>query len=137
MRYPESASELQQWCPWEATAYNKASSKVDDEVTLEVTDISETLVFQLISAFLRGSEHLGDTIMLEFQPYTYRKNLQCSIPNLLSLITTPIIARKNKRHPVECAVVVDVADKPVVWTTGDIVPCQWFLPNKTSYSNIF
>ena len=73
MQYPEAASELQQWCPWEATRYN-ASSKVDDddEVTLEVTDISETLVFQLISAFLRGSEYLGDTIMLAFQPYTYR-----------------------------------------------------------------
>jgi hypothetical protein len=70
MRYPESASELQQWCPWEAKRYNNASD--DDEVTLEVTDIADTLVFQLISAFLRGSDDHGDTIMLAFQPYTYR-----------------------------------------------------------------
>ena len=72
MRYPEAASELQQWCPWEATRYNVSSTLDDDEVTLEVTDVSETLVFQLISAFLTGSECLGDTIMLAFQPYTYR-----------------------------------------------------------------
>ena len=69
MRYPESASEQQQWCPWEATRYSNVD---DDEVTLEVTNIADTLVFQTVSAFLRGSDHHGDTIMLAFQPYTYR-----------------------------------------------------------------
>jgi hypothetical protein len=124
MRYPESASELQQWCPWEATRYNNTSSKVDDdEVTMEVADISETLVFQLISAFLRGSEYLGDTIMLEFQPHKYR-NISTQFPNLLTLITTPPIARKNKQNISQRAVVVDVERKAVVLATGDIVPCQ-------------
>jgi hypothetical protein len=69
MRYPESASELQQWSPWDASAL-----KADEEVTIEVTDIADTLVFQLVAAFLRGSEHLGDTIMLKFQPYRYRNS---------------------------------------------------------------
>jgi hypothetical protein len=75
MWYPESALELQQWCPWEATAYEVSSDA--DPSALEVTEISETLVFQLIVAFLRGSEYDGDTVMLGFQSYKYH-NVQSS-----------------------------------------------------------
>ena len=50
-----------------------------------------------------------------------------------------MIARKHKKQVVERAVVVDVADKPVVWATGDIVPCQcsFFLQGNMTFSNIF
>ena len=69
-QYPESASELQQWCPWEATT-SSGSLTTDDEVSLEVTDITETLVFRLVSAFLRGSEYEGTPIALGFQRYQF------------------------------------------------------------------
>jgi hypothetical protein len=49
------------------------------------------------------------------------------------LITTPPIARRNKGNMLERAVVADVAKKPVVWATGDIVPCQWFFLSKVDF----
>lgn len=84
MRYPESASELQQWHTWEASAYELARKikmedespsniKIEQSDALEVAEISDTLVFKLISAFLTGSETAGETIMLEFNAYKYRK----------------------------------------------------------------
>ena len=57
-RYPESASELQQWRPWEATPSSE-SPAADDEVELEVAEVTGTLVFRLVSAFLMGSESGG------------------------------------------------------------------------------
>jgi len=78
MRYPESASELQLWHTWEAAAYEPSDADPSSSSTLDVTDISETLVFQLIAAFLRGSEYDGDTVMLEFERYKYR-NVEHSV----------------------------------------------------------
>ena len=72
-RYPESASELQQWISWDATSY-VSSSPQDDDVVQEVAGIADSLVFQLTSAFLVGSEHQGAAVMLGFQEYRYRKS---------------------------------------------------------------
>lgn len=123
MRYPESASELQQWRTWEATAYEESSNRnSEDHGPLEVTDISETLVFKLIDAFMRGSEYNGDTMVLKFARYKYR-NVQFSIQPHQATDDPLMTARKNKNHFTQRAVIVDVADKPVVLATGDIVPC--------------
>ena len=121
-RYPESASELQQWCPWDATAYSTSSTQ-DDEVTVEVTSIADTLVFQLISGFLKGSEHQGATVILGFQPYKYRNSQYSLPPDCIDSLKVNNIARRSKMHLSERAVVVDLANKPVVWATGEIVPC--------------
>jgi len=73
MRYPTSASDLQQWHTWDARKYELyEKAKNPDLQQLEVTLISETLVFKLISAFLIGSEdHDGETFLLKFEAYKY------------------------------------------------------------------
>jgi hypothetical protein len=74
MRYPDSASELQQWCEWDATGFDP-----NEEVMTEVAEIAETFVFHLIAAFLTGTDHNGDTIMLKFESYQYRNSFHPSI----------------------------------------------------------
>jgi hypothetical protein len=67
-RYPATALDLQQWQTWDAALYESSN---DDPAAREVTDITETLVYHLISAFLVGSDNLGETFMLEFTSYKY------------------------------------------------------------------
>ncbi len=73
MRYPTSASDLQQWHTWDARKYESYEKAENPDLQqLEVKLISETLVFKLISAFLIGSEnHDGETFLLKFEAYKY------------------------------------------------------------------
>lgn len=82
MWYPASASELQEFRTWEAEAYETANG---DDSALSVDHITETLVFNLVSAFLRGTELNGHTVLLRFEEYKYREFL--NVDHLFPLIT--------------------------------------------------
>jgi hypothetical protein len=71
-RYPQTASELQQWMTWEAAPYEVSTL---DAAAIQVNDITETLVYHLLSALLIGSEFEGDTVMMRFSRYEYGADL--------------------------------------------------------------
>lgn len=86
MRFPASAADLQEWHTWDARIYQQyeAAGKPDPR-TIEVSQVTETLVFKLVSAFLTGSDYAGDTAVLQFEAYKYRmSHEQWSIQSMIT-----------------------------------------------------